>query len=381
MTEIVKISKEREFVVFYLSNGKEVRYNLATAEYIGTQGKKVDKLTGQFHGAKLYEVEHLFEDKQFYAYLKALDNMDRYENFRRRNRGSIATALNRASCHRKLEGYVRLGISADEKIHVSVSELPRDMLTWIRKSNAYTARTPLRDKHVILWKRNATFLQSAMTRYDDYPEFITGLTKTILDGYSAEEGLYDLIDKYGYKDYPALVEYLHNISEYEAVPIDNLLRDLADYNRMQKIMTRGAKYEKYPRCFLTTDRITQRNYERLKSAYDKEAFELTYDERLEWEHDGYVFICPKEPDQIKDEAVQQQHCVASYIPQVIEGRCHIIFMRKKEEKETSLVTLEYRNGKILQARGRLNRSVTPGEREIINRYEALVQKRKERVAA
>lgn len=53
---------------------------------------------------------------------------------------------------------------------------------------------------------------------------------------------------------------------------------------------------------------------------------------------------PNSTQDIKDESVSQNNCVASYIDKVIDGECHILFLRKKDNPSQSLITIEIRNG-------------------------------------
>lgn len=62
-------------------------------------------------------------------------------------------------------------------------------------------------------------------------------------------------------------------------------------------------------------------------------------------------------------------CVASYIDKVIDGSCDIILMRKKNDVENSLVTVEVRNGKVVQARQRFNESVNESEQKALDKYD------------
>lgn len=82
----------------------------------------------------------------------------------------------------------------------------------------------------------------------------------------------------------------------------------------------------------------------------------------------YVFIYPKTTQDIKDEAVSQNNCVASYIRKVINGECHILFLRKKDDPTKSLVTIEVQDNKIVQARQRFNDPVTSEQQLIIDKW-------------
>ena len=69
-----------------------------------------------------------------------------------------------------------------------------------------------------------------------------------------------------------------------------------------------------------------------------------------------------------NEAVAQNNCVASYIDKVIDGECHIMFLRKKSNPKESLVTIEIRNNHIVQARRRFNDPVTLEDLEVIDKW-------------
>jgi len=128
------------------------------------------------------------------------------------------------------------------------------------------------------------------------------------------------------------------------------------------------------RIFLTTHKIATRNYTRLIQKFVEEDFKKVIDLKLEYTYDRYKIIYPKTTQDIKDEAVQLNHCVASYIQNVIDGKTHILFLRNKDDTERSLVTLEIKNYKVVQARGKFNRDVTKEEQFVIDKYNGKLNK-------
>ena len=76
----------------------------------------------------------------------------------------------------------------------------------------------------------------------------------------------------------------------------------------------------------------------------------------------------------------QNNCVASYIDKVIDGNCHILFLRKKNKPKESLVTIEVRHDQIVQARRRFNDPVTESDQKAIDAFNKKFVK-KERNAA
>jgi hypothetical protein len=106
----------------------------------------------------------------------------------------------------------------------------------------------------------------------------------------------------------------------------------------------------------------------LKQQFEEEDFKKRIDVEMENNFGDYCFVYPKSVQDIKDEAVQQNNCVASYIQRVIDGRCHILFLRKKDNLDKSLVTIEVVNGKIVQALQRFNNPLTEEQKEVVDKW-------------
>ena len=175
-----------------------------------------------------------------------------------------------------------------------------------------------------------------------------------------------LVDEFGYnaKD---LWLYLDRIKTFEAIEdMSYLIRELYDYANMMRQLS--LKYDKYPRNFLTTHRIACRNYNRMKKEFSEELFKKRINKQYECSFGDYIFIYPDSTQDIKDEATMQNNCVASYIDKVIDGECHILFLRKKNKPDESLVTIEVRNNHIVQARRRFNDDVTAEDQKAIDAF-------------
>jgi len=80
----------------------------------------------------------------------------------------------------------------------------------------------------------------------------------------------------------------------------------------------------------------------------------------------------KQTDKIIKEIVKEgtslSHCVGSYIDKILDNKTYIFFLRKKEAPEQSLVTLEYKDGKIVTAKGSCNREINKEEKEFLQVY-------------
>lgn len=189
-----------------------------------------------------------------------------------------------------------------------------------------------------------------------------------------------LLKDYGYTA-KALWLYIDELMTLEALEDTGYVIDeLYDYAVMMKKIS--TKFDKYPRNFLTSHRIASRNYRRMIQEFKEEDFKKRIDKSLEFTYKGWTFIYPEKTQDIKDEAAQQNNCVASYIDNVIDGNCHILFMRKKDDPEHSIVTIEVRDNRIVQARGKFNRECTQEEKLIIEKWNRIHKvEKKDEVAA
>jgi len=91
--------------------------------------------------------------------------------------------------------------------------------------------------------------------------------------------------------------------------------------------------------------------------------------------DGIEFVALRTPIAIHAEGKAMRHCVASYVPAVVGGQCSIVSVRRDEHR---LATLELREGRLVQLKGRFNRKPT---REVVQTAALYVRGLRERRAA
>lgn len=82
----------------------------------------------------------------------------------------------------------------------------------------------------------------------------------------------------------------------------------------------------------------------------------------------FVFMCPKSQQDMTDEAQQQANCLASYIQKYINGESEIFFMRKKDDPETSYITIEKAGYELRQIYYACNRRVSDEDREVAMKW-------------
>lgn len=88
-----------------------------------------------------------------------------------------------------------------------------------------------------------------------------------------------------------------------------------------------------------------------------------------YEDDKYIIFPAKSVESLIDESTQMSNCVRTYIEDYSKGYCQIYFMRYKDSKDKSLVTIEVRGKKVVQARTKFNDDITKEHDNVIKKWE------------
>lgn len=372
---IIKVYKEKQFLIFDFENDKTVKYDFATKSCIGIKGKQVKGLQSQLSGISMDQLLESCSDKK---YAKFLSYVSKNEARRYYPISNIGTVLSRVPKYSNYEQLFSAGIEeiidVRNKFKYTINDIPKGLIKLCKDR-----KIKLSNNFLQYYKEDPNAYILAYTL-----EYINLTDNDIYEILSYEnysytnEGKYlywsyynKLISDYGYTA-KALLLYIDYLKTYEALDgMSNILRELYDYAKMMKLISN--KFDKYPRNFLTSHKIACRNYNRLKEEFSEEIFKKRIEKVFEYTYGNYKFIYPDKTQDIKDEAVQQNNCVASYIKRVIDGECHILFLRQKDKPENSLVTIEVRNNIIVQAQGKFNRDVTSDEQEAINKWNTYIK--------
>lgn len=186
--------------------------------------------------------------------------------------------------------------------------------------------------------------------------------------------LVELIETFNYRNTSQLMTYLAReikLQQGIAKPSEGA-QLLRDYNRMCKEMKIDP--EKYPKSLKKEHDIASLNYRVRQDAQKKEQFAKIIEQddykkkAFEKKDADYCVVLPTEPDDLVKEGDSLSHCVASYVDDVIKEKCQIVFVRSRERKEDSLLTLEIRGGRVVQLRGKQNRKATNKELEFVNEW-------------
>lgn len=362
----MRVYKDKQYLIFDYEDGRTVKYDFATKTAIGIKGKPVKNLCSQLRGFTINQLIECCDDKQYAKFLAFIREQEYcYVS-------NIGTILNKVPDYANFEQIFSAGIydiiKDGEKFKYSINEIPKSLLKICRKYSIKLSNRIVKfykenkDAHLIPFKLD--FLSFDV---DDIYKVWDATDGKYVDGVYQETSFFNiLVNEFGYnaKD---LWLYLDRLKTFEAIEnINYLLRELYDYANMMRQLSN--KYDKYPRNFLTTHNIARRNYNRMKKEFSEELFRKRINKEYECSFGEYVFIYPKSTQEIKDEAVSQSNCVASYIDKVIDGNCHILFLRKKNNPQKSLVTIEVRNDQIVQARRKFNEDVTEEEQKAIDAF-------------
>lgn len=378
----MRVYKDKQYLIFDYEDGRTVKYDFATNTAIGIKGKPVKNLCSQLRGFYLEQLFDCCDDKQYAKFLRFIRNAESHPYLI----DNIGTILDRVSKYAHFEQIFSAGLEdiITDRCHFqySINEIPKSLIKLCKKYSIKISNEMVKyykenqDAHYIAY----TLDYFSLTLNDIY--VIWSKEDSRWNNNNGEIEWYSffnkLVNEYGYnaKD---LWLYLDRIKTFEAIEdMDFLIRELYDYASLMRELS--LKYDKYPKNFLTTHKIACRNYSRMKKEFSEELFRKRINKQYECSFGDYVFIYPKSTQDIKDESVQMSNCVSSYIDDVINGDCHILFLRKKNKPDESLVTIEVRNNKIVQARRRFNDDVTEEDQKAIDAFNKRFVNKEEKIA-
>ncbi len=344
-----------------------MKYDFATKTSIGIKGKPVKGLQNQLSGMTMKQLIECCDDKK---YAKFLDFVRKRNGNYISNIGTILSKIPNYSGYEQIFSAGFDDIVDANSFTMKINDIPKSLIKVARDRSI-----KISNRFCNYWKKNQD------NHYIGYTLEYTSLDDTdLLNIWTSEKSEYNrntykydyysyfnlLTEEYGYNA-KALFLYLDTLKTFEAIEnMSFLMGELYDYARMMKAIS--PKFDKYPRNFLTTHKIACRNYNRLKKEFSEDIFCSRINRDYECSFGDYQFIYPSSTQDIKDEAVAQNNCVASYIDDVLDGKCHILFLRKKDKPNESLVTIEVRNNRIVQAKRRFNENVTSEDQKAIDAF-------------
>lgn len=101
-----------------------------------------------------------------------------------------------------------------------------------------------------------------------------------------------------------------------------------------------------------------------QSEYQKLSTNFPTDREMFFSED-YCILLPNSPADMHAEGNAMHNCVATYVNSVISQETMIVFLRAKSSPACSLVTIEVKKGKVVQAKAKYNRNVGTREKSFI----------------
>ncbi len=154
-----------------------------------------------------------------------------------------------------------------------------------------------------------------------------------------------------------------------------LVKQMASYdyyqdylNMSEEVGLSSEEINYYPKDLIhahdkVVDSLNSLTREITKEGFESKAKMLAM---LEVTIDNFIFVLPKQAEELVKEGQALKHCVGSsgYIKNHAEGRTTIVFVRKADEPDKSFFTLEYNNDCIEQLQGKRNSEPVTKELEL-----------------
>lgn len=154
-------------------------------------------------------------------------------------------------------------------------------------------------------------------------------------------------------------DYIERVDDAQCCQPDESMQLWSDYLRMLRTLECDLtdKYLIYPNSLKrehdkASRKITQVRNEKINESFRQRAKE---NEKYEWENDRFKVLIPREITELYEEGRRLSHCVGSYGQYVADGSRIIAFIRRIDDVDTPLCTIEIRDNQIVQARGYSNR--------------------------
>ena len=356
--------------------------------YIFDDGKNIvqydienDKLNGNVRdnllmNMKIEESEMYFEDENVWFMFRDIAKKEECKNI-----GSVVHIMyNYKNFEQIYSAGLKVFMTPSEygyngDFGYTIKEIPKGLRKICKENNIY-----LNNQIVETYMQNPDIYNMVYSLKDNYRGLKKTNLKTITEAKMRGRGLLltYLHDHFRY-DIKTLMEYFDYLKvDLKMRNVKNMMKEYSDY--VAKASVLNERFEKYPKNFIeeyeNVLNIWRQNRKELNSKKAKKLreerqerenayFKNNIKHEYEIEYKDYIFIYPRSAGEIREEGRNNHNCVATYIDSVIEKSCDIMFLRKKDFPEKSLVTLEIRNGKIVQARRVCNSAITDEDKEAI----------------
>lgn len=222
---------------------------------------------------------------------------------------------------------------------------------------------PLHGSHPVKLS-DPTYVQNEITHIEferEFPEY-----KKLRGTYGFDQ----LINEFDYDRRRLTIYLLEDIRDRQGItPPAAGITLLRDYNIAMRML--GLKPEKYPKSLKLAHDVAAIRYAQKKDQILEDNLKKKLEEAAQKEakiNKEFCIVAPKAAADFDLEHEALGHCIHTYKQRVAEGRSNIFFLRKAEEPEQPLVTVEVRKDEVVQARGAGNRSLQEKERKALEAW-------------
>lgn len=213
------------------------------------------------------------------------------------------------------------------------------------------------------------------------PEYVSdfiviknGQSDNYLLSYIALKNLIEIIKMY-HLEVKRLMIYIHYLNNVELIDFEEIINTYPDYLKQELQDNDGDrnKMYKFPCNYYTEYYRQQARLRRRDELENYNPEEIEYEfAYLEYEDEDFKIILPRSPRDVQDEGRQQRHCVADrFMDMIAAGDTCVVFMRRSDRPDQSLITIEIRNNCIRQACIHNNDPVPEEYREWIRNWAAM----------
>ncbi len=326
-------------------------YDYKDNSYVSEHGNKIKNSTikSKLSGLRLRDFDNENTDRNYFELLKFINS--RYsKDF------NIGSLLEKLKYFQNEEKFYCLGIYIQYQLD------NYDMSTIKLTPQKIKFLIMMKDKILYNKKWMDTFKNDCLFNFTKELYDMTKDTQMVSEMFNAiyrrGDSLEVLLDVFKY-DKKSLINYLFRIGNSEGLHMEDIIGDLKDYAYMSNIIQNG-KYNKYPRFLLSTHAIVLKNYDTYRQIHDEELFGkiMAQYDKYKYKYRKYAIGIPTTTKNILNEGTELRHCVASYIKNILNGQTAILFMRETEKINEPLITIEFKDGAIIQAKGLLNRKAS-----------------------
>lgn len=344
---MISVSKEKSVISFKLEDGKVCKYDLKDNSCTSPSGNKVKSLQKYFANRNAHTIiENIKEEpyKKWFQLVKDQAEGGYYFS-------NMGTVLKHLKDYQSAEQLFSAGVKDIHWASIYDKNIPKRVVKYVREHDLKLGGRIL--ESILEYGEETTTRLYESGYLDDFGRSLLEFTK--------ENPKFRVND---------ILDYFERLKFSEGItPCWRFFTEYVDYVNQASFLR--AKFVKYPKNFLTTKGIIDKQYRDNKHKVDEVKFSKisAANEKLNKTVGNYVFIYPKKGVEIQQEGKDQQHCVASYVNYVMKGDRHIIFMRDKDSPDKSLVTVCLDNKLTLNhAAGKFNRELDAEEESVLDKY-------------